>query len=203
MIGITILYWVTMGLFVFAMLSPRAMPAQTTDSTPRAMGDGSFQLHEFYWPFGILKVCVGFIGFGFYWAVHDLPGDSRWWMGVPMYIIAISGVGDLFFRRRHRFYPKQQHVCIEGFSLWRGRFSRTLDYAKIKYHAERRFLGKVETCVVWFIYPEVRVIIVRDVNADRANEKFQSLVSTIGFSLSEEEGSQRPTSRQPFSGRLR
>lgn len=93
---------------------------------------GELVMTEAYWLYGILKISLIFIPVGFYWTTRDIAGgiSALLLFGLPIYVMAAFGIGDLFRRRRYSFFPNEQRVEIEGFSLFGGRVAATFSYSQ-------------------------------------------------------------------------
>lgn len=175
-----------------APLSARAVaagqitwPDHVHDPEPKPGPAGSLVMTEAYWLFAAFKLFFIFLGLGFTWAGHDIAGlTAAIFMALPLYIVGAFGVPELFFRRRYTFYPAEQRVQVEGFSLGRWRFSRSYRYAEISRSIERRWIlmSKPHTMyLAMFHFPDIDVAFFFSGEKHEAEAKLRQLERTLGL----------------------
>lgn len=140
---------------------------------------------EEYWLFGMMRFFFPFLAFGMYWTTRDLPGggSSTLIIGLPCYVLGISGVPELFLRRRHTFKPKENTVLVEGCSLSRGRFRRVYKYEELRLNVEWRAAYRAAGHHVIFRYPDFEVSFGQAHEATDAKALLTNLAATLEIPL--------------------
>jgi hypothetical protein len=186
--GAVIVYTLTFGLG----------PPVTTSAKPTRTPNGALVLRESYWPIGVAKFSLLFVGLGFNWFVRDAPGGNwPWWLSWPFYVIGLSGFAQLFFRRRHSFFWQEQRVVVDGFSIVRGRFQRTYSYPKIQCCVARRRLGYGNRFCVISNYPDLAVVFYHSADRARAEAERHHLIATLALPAAFEEPQLASAARRP------
>ncbi len=169
-------------------------PDHADIDSPKPGPRGELVVTEAYWLYGILKISLILFPIGFYWTTRDIGSDSPALLliDLPLYVIAAMGVSDLFRRRRYSFFPKEQRVEIEGFSLSGGRFAGTFPYSQIGTEVVSRWVLARPTHKRYFAmfkFPGIQVAFFSSPRQDEVMAAMPRLLSQLGLT---EEPNQPP-----------
>jgi hypothetical protein len=150
---------------------------------------------EEYWPLGLLKCFFLFLGGLIYWSGSGIGGgQATLVMAIPCWMLGLTGVPDLFLRRKHTFMPERRKVTVKGFALFSGKSTYHFDYNQVHTTIERHFFKGRLVSHIMVVYPQWTISLGDAFDQAEAGAIRVQLIETL--KLSDESAS---TSRTPVT----